>query len=161
MNFAHVHLLLNHIPVIAIPIGLLFLVHSLWKANTSAVRFSYLFLFLSSLTVIAVYLTGEPAEKMIEHLPAVTEAVISPHEDAALIAVITTLLMGCLSFVALILRGDEAKNKYIRNVVIVAALASTATLSYTALLGGKVRHTEIRDDFKVPSVNDKVKSVPQ
>lgn len=158
MNLAHVHLLLNHIPVIAIPIGFLFLLHSLWRANASSTRFSYLFLFLTSLSVIAVYLTGEPAEKVIEHLPEVIESVISPHEDAALIALIMTLIMGAFSFIALFLR-EGAKARYARNAVIFTVFVSISTLSYTAFLGGKVRHTEIRDDFKSSTVNEKIEAV--
>ena len=91
MNLAHVHLLLNHIPVIAVPIGLIFLVHSLWKSNVQQMRFAYLFLFLTSLSVIAVFLTGEPAEEIIEHLPGVTEALIEVHEEAGLFSLILTL----------------------------------------------------------------------
>ncbi len=146
MNLAHIHLLLNHIPVIAVPIGLLFLAHSLWTSNLFSRKFAYLFLFLTSLSVIAVYLTGEPAEKLIEHLPGVTEAFIEPHEDAGQIALILTLIMGAASFFALLVPQQGTKARFARNAVIVTAILAIGVLSYTANLGGKVRHTEIREN---------------
>lgn len=161
MNLAHVHLLLNHIPVIAVPIGLLFLVHSLWTSNVSAKKFAYLFLFVTSLSVIAVFLTGEPAEKLIEQLPGVTEAFIKPHEEAALYTLILTLIMGAASLFALLIGPEESKARLGRNLVIATTLIAIGALLYTANLGGKVRHTETRSDYKVPSSTSEEESIPK
>lgn len=158
MNLAHVHLLLNHFPVIAVPIGMVFLIHSLWTSNIFATKFAYLFLFVTSLSVIAVYLTGEPAEKVIKHFPSVTEAFIEPHEEAALFALILTLIMGAASFIAMLIKQDGTKATLARNSVITASLLAIGALSYTAFLGGQVRHTEIRKDFKVPSSSNETGS---
>ncbi len=139
MNLAHVHLLLNHIPVIAIPIGLLFLLHSIWTENLPARKFSYLFLLVISLSAIVVYLTGEPAEEIIEHLPGVSEAFIEPHEEGGLIALIFTLIMGFAATVALLVPQEGKKSRFARNAVLVTTLLSIGALSYTAYLGGKLR----------------------
>ena len=154
MNLAHIHLLLNHIPIIAVPIGLLFLLRTLWTSNIGERKFAYLFLFLTSLSVIAVYLTGEPAEEVIEHLPGITEAIIEPHEEAGLVALVLTLIMGATSFVALFFKQDGTQSRIAKNFVIATAVIATGTLSYTAYLGGQIRHTEIRENSSSGPTNE-------
>lgn len=40
MNFAHIHLLLNHIPVVGLPIALAFLGFGIFKRNKAVQQFS-------------------------------------------------------------------------------------------------------------------------
>lgn len=149
MNAAHIHLLLNHLPLIAIPMSLLFIAHSLWAKNASSKKFAYLVLFFSAALVIPVFLTGEPAEKVVEHLPGVTESFIEPHEDAGQISLILTLIAGIAALLALVLPSNEKRAKILTSIVIATSLLAILSLAYTANLGGKIRHTELRNESSV------------
>lgn len=148
MNFAHVHLIMNHIPVIGLPIALVFLGFGLYRRNNLMQRFSLLVLFGLAVMVLPVYLTGEPAEKVIEHLPGVTESFIEAHEDAALVSLILTLVTGVTAAIAFWFQKDEKKGRRANFVVIGIACLAVISLAYTANLGGKVRHTELRSNVE-------------
>ncbi len=152
MNFAHLHLILNHVPVIGIPVALLFLAYGLWAKNLSTQRFSLLVLSGLAIVVLPIYLTGEPAEKLIEHLPGFAESFIEPHEDAAKISLILTLLAGVVAFVAFWLQKSEQWRSRINLAVMALAVAAMVSLLYTANLGGQVRHTELRSGSPAPSL---------
>ncbi len=144
MNLAHLHLIVNHLPVVGIPLVLLFLGYGLYTKNLLLQRFSLKVLFIVSLLLLPVYFSGEPAEKIVEHLPGVTESLIESHEDAALFTLIVTLIMGALAAVALYFRKNEKRFGGLSKIVFVVGCLSVASLLYTANLGGQVRHTEVR-----------------
>lgn len=149
MNFAHIHLLLNHVPVIGLPIALAFLVFGLIKRNGPVQRFSLFVLFGLAAMVLPVYFTGEPAEKIIEHLPGFGESVVESHEDAALFSLILTLVTGVAAAVAFLILKNEKKGRIACFGVVGLAGLAIISLGYTANLGGKVRHTELRSGVSV------------
>lgn len=144
MNFAHIHLILNHIPVIGIPVALAFLVYGIYVKNQPSQRFSLLVLIGLAAIVLPVYFTGEPAEEVIEHMPGFAESFIGAHEDAAMFSLILTLLTGAAAFVAFWFQKDPNKSRWLNFVVLGIAIVAVLSLLYTANLGGKVRHTELR-----------------
>lgn len=144
MNFAHLHLIMNHIPLIGIPVALSFLAHGLWTKNASTQRFSLLVLFGLAAMVLPVYLTGEPAEEVVEHLPGVAESFIESHEDAAKFSLILTLATGAFAFIALWFQKNESRGRLLNFGVMGIATLALLSLAYTANLGGKIRHTELR-----------------
>ncbi|MBK9324324.1 MAG: hypothetical protein IPM97_15475 [Bdellovibrionaceae bacterium] len=144
MNFAHLHLIINHIPLIGIPVALLFLAHGLWTKNASTQKFSLLVLFGLAAMVLPVYLTGEPAEEVVEHLPGVAESFIESHEDVAKFSLILTLATGALAFIALWFQKNESRRRTLNFGVMGIATLALLSLAYTANLGGKIRHTELR-----------------
>jgi hypothetical protein len=144
MNLAHLHLILNHIPVIGIPVALMFLVYGLYVKNQSSQRFALLVLIGLAAMVLPVYLTGEPAEEVVEHLPGVVESLIESHEDAAMFSLVLTLITGAAAFVALWFQKNPIKGHLFNLVVVGVASLAVLSLLYTANLGGKIRHTELR-----------------
>jgi hypothetical protein len=142
MNFAYLHLILNHIPIIGMPVALSFLAHGLWTKNASIQRFSLLVLFGLAVVVLPVYLTGEPAEEVVEHLPGVVESFIESHEDAAQFSLILTLATGAMALIALWFQKNELRRRLLNFAVMGIATLALLSLSYTANLGGKIRHTE-------------------
>lgn len=150
MNLAHLHLILNHIPIVGIPIALAFFIQGVWVKNKSSQKFSLIVLFVLALTILPVFYTGEPAEEVIEHLPGVTEAFIHPHEEAAELSLIFTLITGALAFLALFFQKDAKKSRLFNFGIIGVASIATVSLLYTANLGGQVRHTEFRSESTIP-----------
>ncbi len=149
MNFAHLHLLMNHIPLIGIPVALSFLAHGLWTKNSSSQRFSLLVLTVLAAMVLPVYLTGEPAEEVVEHLPGVVESFIESHEDFAKFSLILTLATGAFAFIGLWFQKNEVRRFWLNSGIMGIAIVALISLAYTANLGGKIRHSELRADLGV------------
>ena len=107
-----------------------------------------LILVFSALTAIPVYLSGEPAEDIVEGLPGVEHSFIEDHEDAALWALILMELAGVLALAGLF---NSRKLAHPHNglliALIVVALVAFGAVARTAKLGGMVHHPEARGAF--------------
>lgn len=144
MNPAHWHLLLNHAPVIGIIIGVLLLSWGIIRNSDDLKKASLGVLVGAALLAIPVFLTGEPAEEIAEHLPGVSHAIIERHEDIAKIALVLMSLTGVVALVGLFLRQ---RAQWLIPMALVFGLIAAGAIGYTANLGGQIRHTEIRADF--------------
>ncbi|HET9012130.1 MAG TPA: DUF2231 domain-containing protein, partial [Gemmatimonadaceae bacterium] len=145
MNIAHLHLALNHFPVVGSIIVALLFALALRRRSDELGRAALLLAALVGAVSIAVYFTGEPAEELIERLPGVSEAVTEQHEEAALVATLVVGALGALSAVVLGMhRGHRALSRRTTGAALALALVACGAMGYTAFLGGQVRHTEIR-----------------
>lgn len=145
MDAAHMHLLLNHIPVIGTAVGLFLLAWGLWRTSDELKKVSLSIFIISAVIAIPTYLTGESAEELVEHLSGVSESLIERHEDAAVLAVAALELLGLAAAVTLVLfqRAHRAVNMMLA-ASLVLALVTGGLMARTANLGGQIRHTEIR-----------------
>lgn len=148
MNGAHLHLIVNHFPVVGSVLAVLLLAVAVVRWDpTYARRIVYLVVLLA-LAGIVVYLTGEGAEEVAEDLPGVTESLIEEHEEAALVATILLGLVGAVAAGALF-RFRRAGREITRGFVIVLLglmLIPTIAMAWVSNLGGEIRHSEIRAD---------------
>ena len=98
---------------------------------------------LTALVAVVVYLTGEPAEELVENLPGISEAAMETHEEIALVA---TLVLGAFAIVALygLFAFRHGVSMGFTRVLLILSLFPLATMAYTAYLGGQIRHSEIR-----------------
>lgn len=144
MNLAHVHLILNHVPVIGVPIALIFLIYGLIKREPAVQRCSLLVLVLVAAVVVPVYFTGEPAEHVVEHLPEVADSFIEAHEDAAMYSLVFSLATGALALLALFFQNETKQRRTIAACVLFVGAIAVVSLAYTANLGGQIRHSEFR-----------------
>jgi len=152
MNWAHVHLMLNHLPVVGTVFGVLLLLLALLRKSEELKRVSLGIFVLTALLALPVYFTGEPAEKVVEHLPGVTEPLIEEHEDAALFALLMAAGTGVVALAGLILfRRAERLPGWIVGAALVLSLATSGLMGWTANRGGRIRYTEIRADFQAPT----------
>jgi hypothetical protein len=81
MNWAYVHLALNHLPVIGAIFGVLLLLLALLRKSEELKRVSLGVFVITALLALPIYFTGEPAEEVVEHLPGVAEPLIERHEN--------------------------------------------------------------------------------
>ena len=145
MSWAHIHLALNHVPVIGLLIVLLLLAVATLRRSTELTRVSYGLLVLLAATAVVVYLTGEPAEELIENLPGFSEALVEEHEEVALIATIGMVVLGLVALVGLVrFRPPRIAPTWYGRGVLFLALLMGGVMMWTANLGGQVRHSEIR-----------------
>jgi uncharacterized membrane protein len=150
-TLAHVHLILNHLPIIVTGIALLLVSVAAWRRDDYLVRVALSLLILAALSALPTYLTGNSAEHAVIDLPGVTRELIHDHEDMALIA---ALVLGALGTFALWVlwryRRPVAVPTLLVRATVVGALIAAALMAYTGLLGGEIRHTEVRSGFVPP-----------
>ena len=143
MSIVHLHLILNHVPVIGMVFALLILGVAAWRRNDGMGRLGLAVMVGLSLVTAVVFLSGEPAEEAIERVAGVSEAMIHPHEEAAEAALIATGIAGVLALMALSAYRRRALPRWLTGAAFTAALVSTTMLGWAANLGGQIRHTEI------------------
>src|SRR6478609_3961062 len=102
MSLVHLHLLLNHIPVIGTLIALLLFATALLLRETVSTKFALAFTAGVAAIAVVVYFTGAPAEEAVEKLAGVTERSIERHEEAAELATIAIGGLGALCLIALV-----------------------------------------------------------
>lgn len=144
MNEAHIHLVLNHIPVLGSIACVIVLAVALYRRSRDLTVLALVAAIATALLTIPVFLTGEPAEDIVERLPGVSEAVIEPHEEAAEAAFIAMEIAGALALLALVLTFRSGAPSWSTAATMLALLVATALVARTASLGGEIRHTEIR-----------------
>lgn len=149
MSFTHLHLLLNHFPVIGAIIAIGLLAFAFARKNTAIAKASLgLFAILGAMSVL-VFLTGEPAEEAIEKLPGFSEAITEKHEEAALVATIALATLGAFSLGVLAWFRRREVPRWLTLGTLMLSLVSGTLMSYTAYLGGQVRHTELRSQSAI------------
>lgn len=144
MTLVHLHLLINHLPVIGAVIGLALLAVAIARRSDELARVTFLLYALLGAAAVVVYLTGEPAEDAVEQLAGVSKAMIEQHEEAALVATIAMGVAGAFALLAVFVFRRRVLPRRLIGGGLVVALLITGLMAYTANLGGKIRHTEIR-----------------
>lgn len=150
MNQAHIHLILNHFPIVGSLIGTALLIYGLLLKNNAVQKASILVIFIMSIIAIPVFLTGEPAEEAVENINGINESTIEEHEEAAEISFWVMLVTGGASIIAYAL---SVRNRYSANFMIkataVLGIASSIMMVRTGYLGGQIRHTELINSGQV------------
>lgn len=151
MNAAHLHLILNHVPVIGTAITLFVLFIGIIKKSDDVKKVSVLILILTALITIPVYVTGNNAEGKIEgNYEDVDESFIEQHEDFAYYSFIVMNIAGAIAIVAMFL---YKKPKLLPNsfsyFLFALLIVVLSMMGYTANLGSKIHHPEVRED-KLP-----------
>ncbi len=146
MNWAHIHLMINHFPVIGMIFAVLLLVYALMKKSEELTKAALGAFVLIALMTIPVYLTGEAAEDIVKKLSDVTETLIGRHEEAASVALTLMMVAGISSLAGLFLCRSRPLPKWFTFVILVLAFVTSSVMGLTANLGGQVRHTEIRKE---------------
>lgn len=145
MNPVHLHLMLNHLPVVGALFALLLLSWAILRSSEELKKVALgAFVIVAALSIPA-YLTGEPAEELAENIPGVMESVMEPHEDSAKIAFALILAVGAVALGGLLVLRKKAVPQWFATSVLVLALAAAGALVWTANLGGKIRHPEIEN----------------
>jgi hypothetical protein len=145
MDYTHVHLYLNHTPVVGSVILFVFLGHALLYKKPDLVKISLWFFLIIALIFIPVYLSGEPAEEVVEKQLGIAEEIVDKHEEAALISLIIVELIGVISIAGIfIYKKEKPVPAWFSYMLIVLNIAMIISFARTATLGGEIRHTEIR-----------------
>ena len=144
MTGAHFHLLVNHMPILGAFMAVALLLASMRWGQDVLQRTALALLFAVGVSAAAAKFTGDPAEDGVLGMPGVTRTAIHEHEEMADKAFIAAAALGLFAAIAL----GRWKNSPLPRGVRVGALAGsvivTVLMAYTGLLGGQIRHTEVR-----------------
>lgn len=146
MNEAHIHLMINHLPVIGTLIATGVLLFALIGRKPDFLRLGLWLVFLASLSTVPAYFSGEGAEEVVEHLPGVSENLIEEHEELAEIALFTSQLTGLLALVSILL--TRTSDRFLRMAAMTTALAAVGSFTLMGLVansGGQISHPELRE----------------
>ncbi|HEY9505123.1 MAG TPA: hypothetical protein VIQ27_04055 [Gemmatimonadales bacterium] len=145
MNMAHLHLMLNHFPVVGAPLLLALLAYGLARGSPDVTRIALWATVVLGVVTLVVYLTGEPAEELVEALPTFDHDMLERHEAVALGA--TVILVATAVLAGLALRAGRSDGRLagtMNRLVLAGLLAGTAGVAATGWTGGPIGHPEIR-----------------
>lgn len=147
MSQVHLHLLITHLPIFGSIIGALVLGYGLWTKSNQTKNAAYFIYIISAIGAGIAYLTGEGAEEAVENLQGVSENMIELHEDSALYALISLIVLGVFSLLALFVTYKNSSHiKTAATITLVVSLISFGLVARTGYLGGQIRHSEISAD---------------
>jgi hypothetical protein len=144
MNLAHVHLLLNHFPVIGTLIGLgLYVGSMIWKSEDLKRAGLVIFLGIALLS-IPTYLSGNAAQQEIKDLSGISQTLVVAHQDAALLAYVFMEVTGAFAWFALWqFRRNSRLGPGTFYAVLFLSLVTAGLMANAANIGGAIRHSEI------------------
>ena len=151
MNAAHVHLWINHLPVLGVIVGFVLLLLARMRKSADIEWAAMLILVVVALFAVPTYFSGGQAERVVEHMPGVIVDFIAPHESMGMILLIGAVILGAeAAYGVWQMRGSGQVSKGVSTTLLVLSLVVSIVAIYTAYLGGQVRHVELRPGFVVP-----------
>jgi uncharacterized membrane protein len=149
MNAAHLHIILNHFPVIGLVFTAAVLAAALLQRSEELARVGAVCLVFLALVALPVYLTGEPAEEVVEHLPGISGQTIERHEEAATVALVLIEALGVIALGGLVaFRRQGTLPRWLAALLFALALVGMGWAAWTSYLGGQVSHPEARPGFE-------------
>ena len=151
MNWAHAHLIVNHVPVMGSVFAILLLIAGMGR-NSPDIRQAALWgLLLTALAAGVAYFTGSYAGDLVQTLPGVSVARINTHEDAAMLAMFAAIATGVLAAAGLVLaQVRTGVPRWCLMGCLLLGLVTCALMARAANLGGEIRLPEARSGFQFP-----------
>jgi DMSO reductase anchor subunit len=152
MNQAHVHLWITHLPIIGSILGIFVLAYALVVKSFETKIAAYCIFIISSIGASIAYLTGEGAEEVVENIQGVIESTIEPHEDFAVIALVSLIILGVASAGGIVVSITKSSmSRTAALLILLIAIISAGLIGRTGYLGGQIRHTEIQNNGAIDS----------
>ena len=145
MDFPHLHLLLNHFPIIGTMVGAGLFLTSLFVRTEDVRLSSLIILIVVALLSIPAFITGVGAQEKIVADTSISNDRIQRHEGAAELAIWFMEVTGAVAVIALwqcVRRVTPAP--WITLAILVFTLLTVALMARTGNTGGEIRHSEIR-----------------
>jgi uncharacterized membrane protein len=145
LSLAHIHVMINHIPVMGTIFLVILMVYGLVRKSNEIVRVSFYFTVALSLATVPVYLTGDPAKDQIRNETWFERKRVDAHEEMAEKGFIAVLVTGALAIAAIwMARNGGPVRLGMAVIVLFGLLVSAGLFGVAALKGGEIRHDEIR-----------------
>jgi len=161
VNYEHLHLLLNHFPIIGSFIATgLFLASFFGKNNRDMRRSSYIVFVGVALLTIPAFLTGFAAQQMLK-APGIVEALVRRHESSALLSIWFMMITGALALIGLWkAQGAGQPPRWNVSAMLVFSLLTLGLVSRTGYTAGGIRHPEVREAAEASATNPTIVEGP-
>lgn len=147
MNDAHLHLMVNHFPIIGLIFGFGILISGLYFRNNGIKNTAYSVFIVAAITAFLSMYTGEGAEELVEDMPNIGHHIVHEHEEYAEKLALILYVLGALSILGFYLNVKiHAKARLVSVIILVTAAVGLIFALKTGTSGGEIRHTEIRDN---------------
>lgn len=156
MDFIHIHLLLNHFPIIGTLFGFIIMAWGLFRKSDAVQHVALAIWFFMAIINLVVMKSGEEAEEKMEKWPGINKTVLHEHEEAAESANYVMIALGLLSAAAVLVRKNHAHYRRLRIVTLILSVVVMMAMFRIGSLGGKIRHTEL-DNNPPPSLSSQEK----
>ena len=151
MNQAHIHLIVNHVPIVGSLFALILLGVGVLRKNDTLTQAGLVAVLAAGLLCLPAQLTGEGAAAIVQDMPRVSRALIANHAAAAEQGFWVLESAAALALFGLLLRKNASpKARLLALLTLLATALSFGLLARAGNLGGQIRHTEIRDGFGTP-----------
>ena len=152
MNDAHLHMVVNHFPIIGTIFGLGILVTGMFMKNNTVKNTAYILFAVAAIFAAFSMGTGEGAEELVEDVPNIGHQIIHEHEEIAEKFAIIMYVTGFFGLLSLFASYKKHRFSNIFSYITLAlALVAGVLTKSLGTTGGEIRHTEIRANF-VPTV---------
>jgi uncharacterized membrane protein len=145
MNLAHLHILLNHFPIIGTAIGLGLFVLSLVGKNDALKRAGLIVFSAMALLAIPTFFSGTGAQGALRGDVSAPQALIDRHEGAAMLALLFMEITGALALTGLWQRqrtsGPACWNL---SAVLLFSILTVGLMVRVGTTGTEIRHPEMR-----------------
>jgi uncharacterized membrane protein len=146
MNWAHLHIIINHIPIIGVPIVLIFLIVGLWMRNTGVIKAALVGFALLGAISVFVAASGLAGQRLIlAEIEGISQMVYN-HKIAGIISAVMMVILGVWSGLgAAVLRtSPEAKYRKLYPMgALILAVVTSGVLFWTASRGVMINHPEV------------------
>lgn len=151
MNQAHLHLIVNHVPIVGSLFALVLLAVGLGLKNDVLTRAGLVAVLAAGVLCLPAQLTGAGAAAIAQDLPRVSRALIDNHAAAAELGFWALESAAALALFALLLLNNASpRARLLAALALAATVLSFGLLARAGSLGGQIRHTEIREGFGTP-----------
>ena len=145
MNDAHLHMLVNHFPIIGTIFGLGILTAGIIFKNNAVKNTAFIVLIIAAIFGFAAMSTGEGAEELVEDMPSVGKKIIHNHEELAEKFILVLYVTGAFALLSLIATvKNHSKAKLFTWITLLLTVVSVVLVKEVGTSGGEIRHTEIR-----------------
>jgi uncharacterized membrane protein len=145
VDFAHIHLLLNHIPIIGTIFAFCLLVLAYIRNSDELKQVSLASFVVIMFITLPAFLSGTGAAQKLKDDPGVSADMISMHQGAAMLAFLFMIITGAFALVGWWQSRANSKPKsWVMGSVILFSVITLGLMARTGNLGGEIRHPEIR-----------------
>lgn len=143
MNYPHLHLMLNHAPVIGAVVAILLLGWALVTRRREMIRLALTVTLLTGLSTYPAYFTGDEAHHQLRKVQGFDHDTVEEHEEAADWALYAMLGASAVAAAGLwVSRKGREVPRWAGLLSMVVLLWAFSVLARTAYLGGMIRHPE-------------------
>lgn len=147
MDAVHLHLILNHVPILGTLFAAVLLLIGMILKNRTVEVTALATMVLVALLTIPAYTSGEEAEHKVEHFVGVDEHELEEHEEHAELSLWLTITAGALALFTLFgFRQFPHLSKWVRFSALLFCMGAFLSMIPLAIHGGKIMHSELRGE---------------